>query len=216
MGYTLINLSDQDAATRSSHWKLGVLGILVVLVLCFLHWGGYLLFANDPVPAHVDAAVVAHGSVASQTARLSAAMAMLQRGSVDQVVLGIPKQSYWEEDVAQLARQYLTKTYGAALASRVDFCDTQETVTSTAQEAQALSTCIQEHRWKAIVLVTSNYNGRLSDVTWRKILGKSDPSVQLWVNGISDSDYQPRGWWRQPLYARIWVTEFTSLIREIL
>ncbi|HYL14530.1 MAG TPA: hypothetical protein VEV41_15915, partial [Terriglobales bacterium] len=143
MGYTFINISDPDAATKRSYGKLWLAGIFAVLVVCFLHWGGYLLVARDSVPAHVDAAVVLQGSVASQKARVAAAMAMLQQGSAGRIALSLPKESYWGEQVSPIARQYLEKNYGAELAGKVDFCETDEDVNSTEQEAQTLSACIQ-------------------------------------------------------------------------
>jgi uncharacterized SAM-binding protein YcdF (DUF218 family) len=216
LGYTFINISDPDAATKRSYGKLWLAGIFAVLVVCFLHWGGYLLVARDSVPAHVDAAVVLQGSVASQKARVAAAMAMLQQGSAGRIALSLPKESYWGEQVSPIARQYLEKNYGAELAGKVDFCETDEDVNSTEQEAQTLSACIQEHGWKTIALVTSNYQSRRAEMIWRKTLPKRDPSIHLAVAGIPDPDYQPRGWWRQRLYAKIWFMEFTKLVWAIL
>jgi hypothetical protein len=72
-------------------------------------------------------------------------MTMLQRGSAERVAFSVPKQSYWGEEIAPIARNYIEKNYGADLASRVDFCETSG-VSSTQQEAEALSACIREHR----------------------------------------------------------------------
>jgi uncharacterized SAM-binding protein YcdF (DUF218 family) len=142
-------------------------------------------------------------------------MTMLQRNSAQRVAFSVPKESYWGEEIAPIARNYIEKNYGADLASRVDFCETSG-VSSTEQEAEALSACIQEHRWKTIVLVTSNYHSRRAGLIWRKTLPKRDPSIQLSVDSVADPDYQPSGWWRQRAYATTWLMESAKLVWALL
>lgn len=214
--YTLLNISQPDAPRQRSYWKLWLGGILTVFALCFLRWGGYLLVARNPLPDRVDAAVVLQGSMPGEKARIATAMTMLQRGSAQRVAFSVPKESYWGEEIAPIARTYLEKAYGADLASKVDFCETSGDVSSAGQEAEALSACIQQHGWKTIALVTSNYHSRRVGMIWRKTLPQHDPSIQLSVNGIADPDYQPRGWWRHRAYATIWVAESAKLVWTIL
>lgn len=210
VGYTFINISKHEEPSEKSYWKLWLVGILAVLTACFLHWGGFLLVAGDSVPEHVDAAVVLQGSIASENARTAAAMALLERGAANRVAISVPRESYWGAEVPPIARPYLEK-YGAELAGRVDFCSTEPDVTSAQQEAQALSTCIQEHGWKSIALLTSNYQSRRVGMVWRKTLPTADRSVRVSVESVSDPDYQPRGWWRQRLYAETWLRESAKL-----
>jgi len=211
LGYTFINLSQDEQPSQKSYWKLWLVGVFAVLTVCFLHWGGYLLVARDSVPEHIDAAMVLQGSIASENARTAAAMALLQRGSANRVAISVPRESHWGEEIAPIARPYLEKKYGAELAGKVDFCNTEPDVTSAQQEAQALSTCIQEHGWKSIALLTSNYQSRRIGMIWRKTLFKGDSSVYVSVEGVSDPDYQPRGWWRQRLYAETFLRESAKL-----
>jgi uncharacterized SAM-binding protein YcdF (DUF218 family) len=156
----------------------------------------------------VDAAVVLHGSVANEKNRVASAMALLQRGAVERVGISIPTQSYFDEDLEPIARQYLEKNYGVDLAGKVDFCQTGPDVSSTTQEAEALSTCVQKHQWKTLAVITSNYNSRRAGMVWKKTLR----DVRVWVDGVDDPDYQPQGWWRQRLYAKVWCTEITKLV----
>ena len=211
LAYTLLNISERDAPSKRSYWKLWLAGIFVVLALSFLRWGGYLLVARNRLPERVDAAVVLQGSMAGERARIATAMTMLQRGSAERVAFSVPKQSYWGEEIAPIARNYIERNYGADLASRVEFCETLG-VSSTEQEAEALSACIQEHRWKTIALVTSNYHSRRAGLIWRKTLAQRDPSIQLSVDSVADPDYQPRGWWRQRAYATTWLMESANLV----
>lgn len=215
LAYTLLNISERDTPSKRSYWKLWLAGIFVVLALSFLRWGGYLLVAPNRLPERVDVAVVLQGSLAAERARIATAMTMLQRGPAEQVAFSVPKESYWGEEIAPIARSYIEKNYGADLASRVEFCQTSG-VSSAEQEAEALSSCIQEHRWKTIALVTSNYHSRRVGLIWSKTLSKRDPSIQLSVDSVADPDYQPRGWWRQRAYATTWLMESAKLVWALL
>jgi len=211
MGYTCINISKQEEPSEKSYWKLWLVGIFAVLTVCFFRWGGYLLIAGDSVPEHVDAAVVLQGSITSENARTAAAMALLQRGSANRVAISVPRESYWGEEIPSIARPYLEKKYGVELAERVDFCNTEPDAISTQQEAQALSACIQQHGWKSVVLLTSNYQSRRVGIIWRKTMPKGAASVYVSGKGAPDSNYQARGWWRQRQYAETWLRESAKL-----
>ena len=50
---TLLNISERDAPSKRSYWKLWLAGIFVVLALPFLRWGGYLLVARNRLPERV-------------------------------------------------------------------------------------------------------------------------------------------------------------------
>ena len=211
MGYTFINLSQDEEPSEKSYWKLWLAGVFAVLILCLLNWGGYLLVAGGSVPEHVDAAVVLQGSIAAVNTRTAAAMALLQRGSANRVIISVPRESYWGQEIPLIARPYLEKKYGADLAAKVDFCNTEPDLTSAQQEAQALSRCIEEHGWKSIALVTSNYQSRRVRMIWRKTLLDDEASVYVSVEGVPDPDFQLRGWWRQRLYAETWLRESAQL-----
>jgi uncharacterized SAM-binding protein YcdF (DUF218 family) len=117
--------------------------------------------------------------------------------------------------VPPIAHAYLERNYGADLAGKVDFCIVGPGVDSTEQEAVALDKCIREHAWKSIIVVTSNYHSRRAGIIWRKTIEKLDPSVRLWINEVSDPEFQQRGWWHVRLYAKTWFFEFTKLIWTI-
>ena len=211
MAYTLINLSEEEEPRESSYWVLWLLALLGVLVACFFRWGGYLPVAGDSVPQHVDAVVVLQGSIANESARTDAAVELLQRGAADRVAISVPKESRWGEEIPPIARPYLEKKYGPELAGKIEFCTTDLDVTSPQQEAQAIGTCIHEHGWKSVALLTSNYESRRVGLVWRKTLSSSDAPASIAVEGLPEAGYQPRGWWRQRLYAETWVRETAKL-----
>jgi len=215
VGFTFINISEPDSDGGRSYWKLVVAAIFALLIAAFLHWGGYLVEASDSLPDHVDAAVVLQGPMASERARLSKAIAMLQQGSAERVAVSIPKQSQWGEEVAPVAQAYVQKTYGPELAGKLDFCETHADGVSAKDEALEVGQCIHEHRWNTISLVTSNYASRRVGMIWRTTLFKRDPSIRVAVDGVADPTYQAHGWWRQPLYAKVWFTEVTRLVGSV-
>lgn len=181
-------------------------------LLCLLWWGGDLLIASDPLPAHVDAAVVLQGSISGEKARIAGAMRLLQRGVSGRALLSVPKESYWGQSIPPLARSYIETNYGGDLAARVDFCETGPDVNSTEQEASAISSCIQEHRWQSVAIVTSNYHTRRAGIIWRKTVKQYSLRVQLWIYGVPDPEFQPQRWWRRRLYAKTWFVECLKLV----
>jgi uncharacterized SAM-binding protein YcdF (DUF218 family) len=184
----------------------------VAIVISLLRWGGYLLIASDPLPPHVDAAVVLQGSITGEIARIAGAMRLLQQGGASRVLLSVPEQSYWGEPIAPMARRYLERNYGADLASRVDFCQTGPDVNSTEDEARTLGRCIQEHGWQNVAIVTSDYHTRRAGMVWRKILPKEYPTARLWMFGVPDPEFQAHGWWCKRIYAKTWFMESLKLV----
>ena len=190
--------------------------VLLVAGVCVFRWGAYLLIADDALPAHVEVAVTLQGSVAGQKARLAGAMQLLQEGKTSRVLVSIPKESYWDEAVQPLARHYLEQTYGNEMAGRVDFCETGPQVNSTEDEAKVLSKCIKAKGWPTVAVVTSSYHTRRAGIIWSHVMEKRDPTARLWVHAVADPEFDPRGWWRERIYAKTTFTEFTKLIWVVL
>lgn len=190
---------------------LWVSTVPIVIALSLFFWGGDLLVASDHVPDHADVAVVLQGSVAAQKARIAGAIRLLQDGVSNRVVLSVPHESYWGQSLEPVAHTYLERTYGSDVAGRVDFCETGLDVDSTEQEAEALSTCLHEHQWRTVVVVTSDYHSRRARMIWRKTVEKRYPEIRVWVEGVTDPDFRLR-WWSSRRSAKIWQMEFSKLI----
>jgi uncharacterized SAM-binding protein YcdF (DUF218 family) len=202
------------AGSRRRAWWL--LSVVLIALACLLHWGGYLLIASDPLPQHLDAAVVLQGSIAGEMARISRAVDLLQQGVAQRILLSVPRESYWGESIPPVARHYLEGKYGKAVADRVEFCETGPNVNSTGEEARAVGECLREQGWHSIVVVTSNYHSRRAGILWRRAIKTVDPSVRLWIDAAADPTFQPRGWWRNRLYAKTWLMESTKLVWDWL
>jgi hypothetical protein len=183
---------------------------VVAITFCLLYWGGHLLIANDPPPGHVDAAIVLQGSIAAEKVRIAGALDLLRRRIADRALLSVPKESYWGQSIPPVARSYLDRNFGRDLTARVDFCETDEAVNSTREEAEAISSCVRDHHWKSIVIVTSNYHTRRAGMIWRKVT-KNDPETRIFITGVTDPEFQ-EPWWHTRQSAKVWVMETTKLV----
>lgn len=192
-----------------------LLAAAALIILSLLLWGNDLLVCVDPVPTHGDAAIVLQGSILAEKARLTGAINLLQRGVAKTALLSVPQESYWGQSIPPVARAYLQRTYGEELASRVDFCETNADVNSTAQEAEVLMGCIQKHDWRSIVIVTSDYHTRRARILWRKTIARHDPAIQFSVEGVADPEFQ-KPWWRHRHAAKIWLGESSKLLWTLL
>lgn len=194
---------------------LWLLAASVAILLCLLCWGSDLLIVSEPAPDHVDAAIVLQGSIIGEKVRIAGAVGLLQRGLAGRILLSIPKESYWGQSLPPVAHAFIERNYGSDVAARVDFCETGADVNSTLQEAQAVSSCIQEHHWYAIAIVTSDYHTRRAGILWRRTLKDRNPGVHIWIDGVADPEFQ-QPWWRHRLSAKTWFMEFLKLGSSML
>lgn len=183
----------------------------VFAVAAMLTWGGDLLISDDPINSRVDAALVLQGSVAGEQARVAGAVSLLRQGKTDSIILSVPKESYWGQPVAPIARDYIQKRYGIAVAARTEFCEITG-VDSTEEEAEALSQCANESGWKSLAVVTSNYHSRRAGIIWRRILRRQHSPILPRIHAVPDPEFHPAGWWHDRRSAKTWILEFTKLI----
>ena len=215
-------MADSAPAAETAHkprrvWlRALMIAVLAIAAALFflLRWGGELLVSSDRLPGHVDAAVILQGSMFGEIARVAGAVRLLQQDIPAQAMLSVPAHSYWGASVPEQARAYLERTYGPQIAGRFVFCETGPGVDSTREEAEALLPCIQQRGWRSIVIVTSDYHSRRAGFLWRRIVRKSGLPVQLWIDGVPDPEYSPRGWWRKRIWAKTWYDELCKVIWE--
>jgi hypothetical protein len=177
-------------------------------VLCC---GSRLLISEDPLPQHAAGAVVLQGSFLGERVRLAGAVALLQQGTTDRVLLSVPRESYWGQPISPMVENFIANTYGQEVANRVDFCESAADIDSTADEAQTLAECIRERGWRSVVLVTSEYHTRRAGIIWRKTVRQQHLDIQLWVHGVTDPEFRSAGWWYERRSAKTWLLEFTKL-----
>lgn len=184
---------------------------VALLAASLLRWGSHLLISDEPLSLPVDRAVVLQGSVLGEKARVAGAVRLLRQGATNRILLSVPQETYWGQPVAPIAYANIEKIYGAETARRVDFCETKN-VDSTEEEAKALVSCIQDHGWHSITVVTSDYHTRRAGIIWRRTLRQQHASVQLWIHAVADPEFRASGWWRDRQSAKTGLMEAMKLL----
>ena len=202
--------SRRQSKLRRWVWISIVLAVLVCLGVLLLRFGGEMLVRTDSLPSHAQAAIVLNGSAAGVAARIQAAVELLKRGVVDCVMISIPPTNYWGENLPAVANHYFEKRFGGAIANRTVYCVSD--AGSTFEEAHALGQCLRSGGWNRVIIVTSNYHTRRARRIWA--LAHADSHFQLYVDGVADGDFKPKGWWRNRGYAKTWLLEATKLAWE--
>lgn len=188
--------------------------LMSVGTILFLRFAGYILVAPESIPQHADVAVVLQGGVGET--RLAEAIHLLQQGRVDHVMVSVGRQSFLGEWLPDLLSHYVDKLYGKEVALHVVLCELSGEVDSTSGEALILRHCLEARQWRSLIVVTSNYHTRRAGQIWRATLTKDQSPFTLSLHGVSDGDFEPRGWWRRRRYAKTWLLEFTKLVWNAL
>jgi hypothetical protein len=200
---------------RSSRWLRNLATIIVLLgivVVLALRYGGDLLVRTDPLPPHAQVAVALNGSITGYVARRAEAVHLLEAGVVGHVMMSLPPGSYWGENIPKVAQQYFAAHYSPSVAQKVVYC--VNSANSTIQEAAALKQCLDQADWRQVIVVTSIYHTRRARMIWRKTLAGAHTPFKLWMHGIVDADFHPRGWWRRRGYIKTWFFESDKLFWE--
>jgi uncharacterized SAM-binding protein YcdF (DUF218 family) len=197
------------ALGRRARWAGGALA-LTALGLSFALWGGNLLVAPDPLPPRADVLLVLHGSMRGEEARRNEAMRLWKEGRAERVVLSAPQVYFLGEWVPELMRRHLVRVYGEDAAAHVLMCT--QSASSTREEALAVLPCLQRNGVRTVVVVTSNYHTRRARHIWRETTAGARPPLEVFVHGVSDGDFEPRGWWSNRRYAKTLAEETTKML----
>ena len=195
----------------SARSKRVAVAVGTIILLVFVLLSGRLLVKEGNLPAQADGAIVLQGSIPGENVRVRGAIELLQEGKVSQVMLSLPRESYWGEPIAPVALRYIERKYGKEFSSHIVFCETPPEVNSTRQEAEAISPCVRDQHWKNVVVVTSNYHTRRADMIWRNVTKFRNLGTQVYTHGVADPEFQ-QAWWRSRLSAKTWFMEFTKLM----
>jgi len=210
--YFLDEQRGPNHAGRILRLVLGSALALAVMVAALMRWGGYLLISNEPLPSHLDVAVVLQGSILGEKARVAGAVRLVQQGITDKILVSVPRESYWGQAVAPIAYAYNEKLYGQEMISHFVFYETDDDVDSTEEESKVLFNAIQAHGWHSIAVVTSDYHTRRAGIVWRQMLREKHSSVQVWIHGVPDPEFRASAWWRDRRSAKYWFLECTKLL----
>ncbi|HWQ03022.1 MAG TPA: ElyC/SanA/YdcF family protein, partial [Candidatus Nitrosotenuis sp.] len=94
---------------------------------------------------------------------------------------------------------------------------------NTRQEANLLLRITQEHKWKRVLVVTSNFHTRRARLIFNRVF---DGTAEIHMIAARDGNYDPRSWWRSRLgvkhffsesvsfFVALWETRSTERARE--
>jgi hypothetical protein len=193
-----------------------VSAFVLLLPACVLKWGSRILVKQDPLPSHVECAVVLQGSLNGEKARLAGAITLLQEGIANEVLVSIPEKGFWGQDIQPVALNYLKTKFGEQIATHIVFCQSGSNVDSTEREAEVLLGCIREHGWRHITVVTSDYHTRRAGIIWRRVIRKQPQPINVWLHAVADPEFHENRWWAERTSAKTWVLELMKLIAALL
>jgi uncharacterized SAM-binding protein YcdF (DUF218 family) len=80
---------------------------------------------------------------------------------------------------------------------------------STLEEAAALAQFSQEHRFRSVIVVTSNYHTRRARYLFEKEFPKR---IAISVASARDGDFDPEHWWEHRKSQKLFVEEWVGLL----
>lgn len=167
--------------------------IFLALFLCVLYLARHPLlrlagnfWVVDETPQASDVILVLSGD--NYDADRATRAAALYKSGVAPRVLATGRTLRPYASSTDLMKRDLTEK--GVLAGSIDEFTHDED--DTRDEALALSDFVKSHRWKKVILVTSNYHTRRADYIYERTL---PPGTQLRVVSAPDSQYDPNSWW---------------------
>ncbi len=166
--------------------------ILVVCAVLYLARVPLLRFAGefwvvDEPPETSDVIVVLSGD--NYDAERATRAASLYKSGMAPKVLATGRALRSYATTTDLMKRDLVE-HGVPEAAIVTFTHRAD---DTRDEAIAVSQFIEQHGWKKIILVTSNYHTRRAQYIYQHTLPASD---QVTMVAAPDSDYDANYWWR--------------------
>lgn len=83
---------------------------------------------------------------------------------------------------------------------------------NTDEEAQALAETAKQHKWRSVILVTSNYHTRRARYVFAHVF---PASITIRVTGARDGNFEPEHWWEKRLSVKEFVKELGGMIVAI-
>ncbi len=198
---------------------LGVLGFLLVfsaiasyfLVPEILVWSGGLLIA-EVEPSAADAIVVLAGG---GPARPREAAELFGTGLAPRVLIttqeapeGYAELSRLGVDLVLPHENYLRVLRGLGVPEAAVF-QVLNPATETIDEVTKIREFAEDHGWRRLIIVTSNYHTRRTSLVVRYVF---DEGWDVAVVGSRYSEFRPNQWWTEVRHARIFFVEFEKLL----
>jgi uncharacterized SAM-binding protein YcdF (DUF218 family) len=83
---------------------------------------------------------------------------------------------------------------------------------STVEEAIAVAKLAEDHRWKSVVIVTSNYHARRVRYIYGKIMPRQ---TSVSVASAHDGEFDPERWWEKRESTKLFAHEILGMVEAI-
>lgn len=80
---------------------------------------------------------------------------------------------------------------------------------NTRMEAQALVQVAAQHKWRSLIVVTSNYHTRRARYIFEHVF---PPESIIRVTGARDGDFDPSSWWERRISVKEFVRELAAMV----
>lgn len=188
-----------------------LIGLLLLAAICFLiYWARHPImryvaesWVVDAPAAHADALLLL-GDDNFYADRATRAAELIRQG-VAPIVVASGRRLRPSAGIAELLEHDLIER-GVPKEKILPFAQDAE---STEEEARALAKFSVEHRFRGVIVVTSNYHTRRARYIFEKIFPRA---VIVSVASARDGDFDPDRWWEKRKSEKLFIHELIGLL----
>ena len=153
----------------------------------------------------VDVIVPLRGSSDENRARVEEAARLVRERYAPVLLVSVSGKPFYGRPQHSLIEEYLKQANFPA--QRLQFCE--NLADSTAEEAQAIYSCLRQMGAKQVILVTSEYHTRRVRSAFQRIL--SGIGIVIRIRPVYNEEYWNSHWWRRRRWAKTFFRETAAL-----
>lgn len=189
---------------KLAYWgSLLLLGIAIGNPYTMAWIAGHLVVSDDLEPS--DVVTCLRGSPEEERLRVDEAAQLVQKRYAPLLLVSVDSRPYYGTPVRRLVETYLREK-GFPMG-KLRFCENNADY--TAEEAQALRSCLRQLRAKQAIVVTSEYHTRRTRSIFRRVFAESGIAVR--VHPAYNPNYWDPHWWRRRRWAKTFLIETLAL-----
>ena len=198
----------QKSKKGKNRWRRIAITLLLLVAIVVAHpiWLealGRFLIVSDPL-TQADAILVLSGDIYSNL-RLLHAAELWRAGYAPQVVLSAPMAD-WQTKEDHLPWRFARKK---RLLPEQALVIVPHQASSTLEEAEVLIPFVREKGYRSIILVTSNFHTRRSQMVFRRRWGRG--GIRVIVSAAPSWAFDPNRWWTRRTDSRTFLLEWTKI-----
>ena len=178
---------------------LGLFLVLTVNPLTLAWFAGRYVVADDLEPS--DAVLYLRGNPDEERVRMEEAARLVQKRYAPLLLVSVDSKPFYGQPMRKLVETFLRQR--GFPPEKLRFCENNADF--TAEEAQALLSCLKQLRAKQAIVVTSEYHTRRSRFLFRRVFSGSE--IAVLVHPVYNSAYWDPHWWRRRRWAKTFLIE---------